>query len=173
MKNSNAIGIEFILVIASLFFASLFCDKNIFSQDIGTIWTVVGMIWLVITILTAFLKPIEQTICSAILAIIIMFIAAPHASDPHQSYSQDVMGNCPQAEWQFVITYKKYGLKEQQIYTFTGDSTHADMGLVYASQKWTEENPQDEFVKAEKILCYIPESYAKQNGYPMDLTKRY
>jgi len=176
MKTEQKIVMHIISINALMAVFGLILGPNPFSS-LSTYLSVFSACLFVSTILTLPLYPIELSLTSIMVAVMLFIMAIGveciHPSPVVVKATQAEMGNTPEAEWQFELFYEKYGSETSKAFSFTGTTPESDIALKRRIQEWNKNNPNSPITRHYKYLTYIPEEYSKKNGYPLTFSRGY
>lgn len=166
-----------ILAIPMYILACFLANQNPLNDGIGTTMIVFGACWLVTSVFSLIFHTLECTvrcIAASILIIIVGGCIHYYLEKPKEDPTDAEMGNTEKAEWLLTFTYDtKSGITEKIEKKYVGKTSNAENKLQEMVRMWNEKNQENKAYYIEKMLLYIPKTYAKEHGYPEGLSQRY
>lgn len=168
MNNHQKLALNVLVVTILLAIFGIIFNKNPF-EALSTYLMLLGVVLIASTVVTLpfYSGEYSVNIFSFSISILILAVIAqmiwPAPEPP--TYTEDQMGNHPQAQWQFELFYKEYGLRQSTIFSFTGTTEESEIALKGTIAKWNREHPSLPIVDCYRSLTYIPKNYAKLHGY--------
>jgi len=178
MNIQQKITLDIIAITGLLAFFGYIFGKNPFAS-LAIFLLLLGVTWIGGSIISLPMRPIEHSLTSIIFAfacIVFAFILLcifPKQGLETKNYSEDEMGQYQNSEWVLRIYYQKHGLTSSEQIEYTGSTEQSENAMKVIVNHWNSEHPEMPVTKSERILSYIPKSYAKKNGYPLVYSQRY
>ena len=178
MNIKQKIIFDIISLTALLTLFGCIFGKNPFAS-LAIFLFLLGITWIGGVIATLPFYPIAHSLTAISCAIGCLFASFlllcmfPSQALEVKNYSEDEMGQHPQAEWVLRIYYQKYGLSSSEQIDYTGSTERSKNAMNIIVDHWNSQHPDMPVTKYERILSYIPKSYAKENGYPLVYSQRY
>lgn len=163
------------LIVLTLLYISLsfVMPRNTFLEEGFSGYLIaVGVVWLIVSFLSLPIDTWSYSFTCAFLAIIMMFaggLMRVHEKEYLASFSQDEMGNCPEAVWETTLWWGNWdtGYNSKNVSPFKGSSKQADEYLEQKFQNikrvWTGTIVEYE---RSKELTSIPKERGKKFNYP-------
>jgi hypothetical protein len=177
--NTNIAFLEGAIIAIAVLITSIFhpsdSGKNLFQVHIGVSFVIIGVCWLIYSIISACVTNFRHTLGSIYLAIVLIITGAIIAPEKEPLPSIDVIGNCDQSEWLITIKYTNLGYHFDKTYIFTGNTKQSDEAVMKLSEAWmwqNKDNKNIDYVETTKSLMWVPEEYLRKNNYPLDYSKR-